>query len=484
MAHDLYLLAPVIIVMATAGIIILADLVLRSRAALVAIVLSGLALAAIVTASFIWRGERGAGFHAILVVDDFSIFFAFLFLATAAIVVIASIEYVARFTARSGEYYALMLISLSGMMLLTSTRDLIAIYVALETVSIPMYALAAFLKTERSTEAGMKYLLIGATSSAILLYGMAFLFGISGTTSLSGIAEAVGAGGDGARPALILAVAFLTAGFGFKMAVAPFHGWAPDVYQGAPTPVTAFLSVGSKAAGFAIVLRVFHEALGSDVIRGDWANVFAAIATVSMIVGNVAAIRQTDIKRMLGYSSIAQAGYFLIGVAAITAGGGSTGASAVLFFLAAYAFTNLGAFTAIIIISARTGSETIADFAGMYRRAPLVALAMAVCMFSLTGIPPAAGFIAKIYIFNAAMQAGLEWLVVIAVLNTGISAFYYIGVVRAMFLLPPASEARVSAGRSLGLALAVTTLGVLIVGVMPLPLMEAARRAASALSLS
>ncbi len=484
MAHDLYLLAPVIIVMVTAGIIILADLVLRSRAALVAIALSGLALAAAVTASFLWREERGTGFHEMLVVDDFSIFFAFLFLATAAIVVVASIEYVARFTARSGEYYALMLISLSGMMLLTSTRDLIAIYVALETVSIPMYALAAFLKTERSTEAGMKYLLIGATSSALLLYGMAFLFGISGTTSLSGIAQAVGAGGDGARPALILAVAFLTAGFGFKMAVAPFHGWAPDVYQGAPTPVTAFLSVGSKAAGFAIVLRVFHEALGSDVIRGDWANVFAAIATASMIVGNVAAIRQTDIKRMLGYSSIAQAGYFLIGVAAITADGGETGASAVLFFLAAYAFTNLGAFTAIIIISARTGSDTIADFAGMYRRAPLVALAMAVCMFSLTGIPPAAGFIAKIYIFNAAMEAGLEWLVVIAVLNTGISAFYYIGVVRAMFLLPPASEDRLPAGRSLGLALAVTTVGVLVVGVLPQPLIEAARHAASALRVS
>ncbi len=484
MGDDVDLLAPVIIVMATAVVIILADLVVREKVLLPLLALAGLAGSAAYTGSFLLRDERGAGFTEMLVVDDFSIFFAFLLVGVAALVIIASIEYAEKLAGRQSEYYALTLLSLSGMMLLASTRDLIAIYVSLEMVSIPLYALAAFLKDDRSTEAGLKYLLLGAISSATLLYGFAFLFGVTGTTSLSGIAEYVAQGNDDTRAALILAVAFLTAGFGFKMAVVPFQMWVPDVYEGAPTPVAAFLSVGSKAAGFAVVLRVFYEGLGDDFISSDWSNVFAGIAAASMVIGNVVAIQQRNIKRMLGYSSIAQAGYFLVGVAAITAGDETLGASGVLFFLAAYAFTNLGAFIAIITISNRIGSDTIADYAGMYRRAPLIALALAVCMFSLTGIPPAAGFIAKVYIFNAAVQADLTWLVVVAVLNTVVSAFYYVGVVRAMFLLPATTDERVGAGLPIRAALGLATLGVLVVGVVPFPLIDAAEQAAGVLRLA
>ncbi len=485
MADDLNLLAPIIIVLATAGVIIIADLFVREKRWLAVLSLAGMAGAAGYAATFLIRDTRASGFERMLIVDDFSLFFTFLFLGIGGLVTLASVDYVRRMEDRQGEYYALSLLSLGGMILLASTRDLIAIYVSLELVSIPLYALAAFLKDDRSTEAGLKYLLLGAISSATLLYGFAFLYGISGTTSLDGIADAVAQADEGTRSALILATAFVAAGFGFKMAVVPFQMWAPDVYEGAPTPVTAFLSVGSKAAGFAIVLRVFYEGLGDEFISDDWSMVFAVIAAASMIVGNVVAIQQTNIKRMLGYSSIAQAGYFLVGVAAITADQDQTlGASGVLFFLAAYAFTNLAAFIAIIAISSRIGSDKIGDFAGMGRRSPWLAIPLAIGMMSLTGVPPTAGFIAKIYIFYAAVQADLEWLVVIAVVNTVFSAFYYIGVVRAMFVTPAASEERVGAGLPIGAALGIATVGVLVFGFIPAPLIDMAEQAAGVLRVA
>jgi NADH-quinone oxidoreductase subunit N len=477
-------LGPELILLCFAGIVVLTDLFWPRRWLPV-----GLSLLAI-TGSLAWAGSlvardmRGTAFDGMLVVDDFSLFFAFLFPGVAMLVILASIEYAERFSRYQGEYYALILTSTVGMMLLAATTDLIAIFIALELTSISLYILVAFLKTVPSSEAGIKYLLLGALSTAITLYGMAFLFGLSGSTSLSDIANTVAAANDDTRAALIMAVVLLTAGLGFKMAVVPFQMWVPDVYEGAPTPITAFLSVGSKAAGFAVMLRIFFEALGDRFISNDWANMFAALAAVSMSVGNVVALVQPNIKRMLGYSSIAQAGYFLIGVAAISANGGdlALGASGVVFFLAAYAFTNLGAFIAIIAISNQTGSDEINSYAGMSRRSPLLALGLTLCLVSLTGIPPTAGFIAKVYIFDAAVQSDLVWLVIVGVLNSVVSAYYYLRVVLQMYAEEPVSEERVPAGLALGLALAIAVGGILIIGILPSLLLEASESAAKVFS--
>jgi NADH-quinone oxidoreductase subunit N len=276
----------------------------------------------------------------------------------------------------------------------------------------------------------------------------------------------------------------LIAGLGFKMAVVPFQMWVPDVYQGAPAPVGAFLSVASKAAAFAVVLRIFYEGMSSEVISDSWSDTFAIVAAVSMTAGNLLAMVQTNVRRLLGYSSIAQAGYILVGIAAISAadGGLSTGASSVLFFMGAYAVTNLAAFIVVIAISARLGTDEIADYAGLGRRAPLLAAALAFALVSLTGIPPTAGFVAKVYIFNAAVESDLIWLVVFAVLNSVASAFYYLRVAGIMFTGEPKSTESVQTTNALKLALMVAVAGILFVGVVPSPLLDAARDAAAIFS--
>lgn len=481
-------LGPVLILLAVAGIIVLADvaflvlgerLLIRKRLAVAGLALAGAG------ASLLWSGlliatdQQGEAFRGTLTVDKFTLFFNFLFAGIAAMVILSSIDYLRR-RLFYAEYYALVLTAAAGLMLLASTLDLIAIFVALELTSVAQYILVAFLKDGRSSEAGLKYLLLGAVSAAMTLYGMAYLFGLSGSTDLRDVAQAVASASDDQRAGYVLAAVFLAAGLGFKMAVFPFQMWVPDVYQGAPTPVTAYLSVGSKAAGFAVVMRIFLVALDDELINSDWSNLFAVIAAISMTLGNVVALVQANIKRMLGYSSIAQAGYFLIGLAAIAAADPqlALGSSSVVFFLAAYAFTNLGAFVAIIAISNRIGSDEIADYAGMARRTPLLALGLTLCLVSLTGIPPTAGFIAKLYIFNAAVRADLVWLAILGVLNSVISAYYYLRVVLNMYTGTPASEERVSAGPYLGLAMATAAVGLLVVGVFPGPLLEAAEAAA------
>lgn len=479
---------PELILLALAGIIVLADLGwalagpgaerLR-RTSLAALALAGAG------GSILWSGlliaydEKGTAFSGMISVDEFALFFNFLFAGIAAMVVLSSIDFLreSRFAA---EYHALVLASAAAMMLLAAATDLIMVFVALELTGISLYILVAFLKDGRSSEAGLKYLLLGAVSSAVTLYGMAYLFGIAGSTSLEEIGQAVSEASGDEKPALVLAAVFLAAGFGFKMAVVPFQMWVPDVYEGAPTPVTAYLSVGSKAAGFAVVMRVFLSALGDGLISSDWANVFAVLAAVSMSLGNVTALVQSNIKRMLGYSSIAQAGTFLIGLAAVAAAEPQllAGTSSVVFFLGTYAFTNLGAFIAVIAISNKIGSEEIADYAGVAKRSPLLALGLTLCLLSLTGIPPTAGFIAKVYVFNAAVQADLVWLAIVGVLNGVVAAYYYLRIVLNMYTAEPASEERIQPGYYLGLAMAVAVVGLLVIGVFPSPLLEASEAAA------
>jgi NADH-quinone oxidoreductase subunit N len=477
-------LGPELILLAIAGIILLADIIVP-RKALLTFAALGATLASILwTGLLIATDQQGEAFSGVLVVDEFSIFFNFLFAGIAFVVILASQDYGEHFRGRETEYQALVLTTAASMMLLAGSRDLIAIFLALELTSVSFYIMAAFLKDSTSAEAALKYLLLGAVSSAVTLYGMAFLFGLAGTTNLEGIAFAVSEAADDNRVALVMAVVLLTAGFGFKMALVPFQMWVPDVYDGAPTPVAAYLSVGSKAAGFAVVMRIFFEALGDRAISEDWSNLFAIIAAITMSIGNILAVTQTNIKRLMGYSSIAQAGYFAVGLAAVSAGDDlGLGGSGLVFFLAAYAFTNLAAFVAIIAISNRIGSDNIADYAGIAKRSPLVAFVLVLAMLSLIGIPPTAGFVAKIFIFNAAVQSDLVWLVLVGVLNSLVSAYYYLRVVLQMFAVDSPAEGKLPVSPAMALALTTAVAGVLVVGILPFPLIEASEEAARALLL-
>jgi len=359
------------------------------------------------------------------------------------------------------------------MMLMAATTELISIYIALELTSISLYVLTGFLKDPKSSEASLKYLLLGAVASALLLFGMALVFGFTGQTQLGAIAQSIQAlspQGVLASPGLILGLVLLIAGFGFKIAAVPFHMWVPDVYEGAPTPITAYLSVASKAAGFALILRVFFSAFGMPQwLSLEWGLIFAILSAIGMFAGNIVAIPQTNIKRMLGYSSIAQAGYLMVGLAVVGFSPATdvVGRSSILFFLAGYAVTNLGAFIAIIAISNKLNSDLIDDYAGMGKRAPILSLALTLCLISLIGIPPAAGFMAKFYIFSGAVQHGLLWLVILGVINSVISAYYYLRVVKVMWLGEPASDAKVPSSGALRVALALSCLGVLLLGIVP-----------------
>jgi NADH-quinone oxidoreductase subunit N len=492
--HDLYLLSPEMSVAALGIVIILLDMVIGRKGILAAVSVAGLAVPLAFSVS-LWQELSGepngqmVGLFNTLAVDHFSLFFKFLVIGILALVVMSSVEYVSRIKQFQGEYYGLMLFSASGMMLLAATTDLIAIYIALELTALPLAALAAFLGNSRSTEAGIKFLLLSAMSSAVLLYGMTLTYGFTGTTQLAEIFERLGTSSDATMPfgsnALFLGVIMMVAGFGFKIAAVPFQMWVPDVYEGSPTPITAYLSVASKAAGFAIILRVFYIAFGE--LSLDWATLFAILSAVSMTIGNLVAIAQSNIKRMLAYSTVAHAGFLMVGVAAIAAkvpvGETTLGPSGVLFYLVAYAVTNLAAFFAIIAISNRTGSDMISSFAGMGRRAPVLAVILAFALISLLGIPPSAGFMGKLYMFSAAMKSDLAWLVLVGVVNSAISAYYYLKVIRVMYMVEPENDEKVPMGYSPRIALYIAGLGILVLGVFPSPLINVAEKAVAILFL-
>jgi NADH-quinone oxidoreductase subunit N len=468
---------PEITLLVFAAAVILLDLFIARKGVLAVVSVIGILVSGLFSISF-WDFNRSF-FNSMLAADPFAVFFKILFLGVALLIILASTDYATKFKRFQGEYYALILISTMGMMLMAAAADLITLFVSLELTSISLYILVSFLKDKKSTEASLKYLLLGATASAVLLYGMALVFGATGATQLTQIFRATvdfGYGSLVVHPALLVGIVLMIAGLGFKIAAVPFQMWVPDVYEGAPTTITAYLSVGSKAAGFALILRVFLEAFQYR-IGNQWAMVFAALAVISMFVGNIAAIPQTNIKRLLAYSSIAQAGYLMVGLAAaglfnpassmLRPAGLAGPQGTVLFFLAAYALTNLGAFIAVIIISNKINSDSIADFSGMGKRAPLLALALTLCLVSLIGIPPAAGFMGKFYLFSAAVREGLLWLVIIAVINSVISAYYYLRVVKVMWFNEAPSMDRVTSSAAPLVALAACCLGVLLLGIIP-----------------
>jgi NADH-quinone oxidoreductase subunit N len=475
---NLTLFIPEIALAVTAVLVILLDLFVHRSYVLKSVSLAGLIVAGVFSVAM-WGDSHPALFNNMLAVDNFAIFFKLLFAGTAFLVILASADYARKFERFQGEYYALILISTLGMMLMAAAADLISLYVSLELTSISLYVLVGFLKDRKSTESALKYLLLGAIASAVLLYGMTLIFGVTEQTQLVAIAQSVTAMGNNTpmgNPALFMGIVLLIAGFGFKIASVPFQMWVPDVYEGAPTTITAFLSVASKAAGFAIILRIFFSAFSMPFwLSHEWGMIFAVLAVISMTIGNVVAIPQTNIKRMLGYSSIAQAGYLMVGLAATGVFSmasssfpqGELAQKGILFFLASYALTNLGAFIAIIAISNKIDSDMIADFTGMGKRAPVLALALTLCLISLIGMPPAAGFMAKFYIFSLAAKNGLLWLVIVAAINSVISAYYYLRVVKVMWFGEAASPEKVPSSAAPRFALFLCCLGVLLLGIIP-----------------
>jgi NADH-quinone oxidoreductase subunit N len=409
-------------------------------------------------------GSREELFGGMIVVDMASLLFQSIFLLVGFITVLLSIRYAAEEGLELGEYYALLLFALLGAMMMASGGDLLIIFLGLEIMSLAQYILAGMRHNVlKSSEAAMKYFLLGAFATGFLLYGISLLYGATGTTNLAGILTAVREGGLTDHPLMSIGMGLLVVGFGFKIAAVPFHMWTPDVYEGAPTPVTALMSTGVKAAAFAALARVLVTALGD--LQGSWAPIFWGMAVLTMTVGNLIAIAQQNIKRMLAYSSIAHAGYLLIAVVAA----GPAGLTGLLYYLLAYAFMNLGAFAVVVAIEQREDRYLLLDdYSGLGFRYPLVGVAMALFMFSLSGLPPTAGFMAKFYVFSAAVEQGYIVLTVIGVLNSLISLYYYLRPIVLMYM--EEAKADVPARHFdpfLLTALVLTILGTILLGLFP-----------------
>ena len=498
---DLKLIAPEIILSLCACVALVMEVVLPYRLSRWTgyFALGAAALAAVSVVVLGWPmlsgdGSTLMGFYGTVKVDGFAVVFKLIFLLAAALTVAVSLRYLDVEGEQRGEYYALVLFATVGMMFLASGYDLIVLYISLELMALTFYVLVGYTKRERrSNEAGMKYFLLGAFSSGILLYGMSLLYGVAKSTNLGDIAPAVAAaastaqelGGLSLRPMVVLAMIALGAGLFFKIAAVPFHMWAPDAYEGAPTPVTAFLSTGSKAASFALLARIFLEALGG--MRVDWAPLLGLVAAVTIMVGNWAAVTQTNAKRLLAYSSISNAGYLLLGVVAAN----EYGYVGLVVYLFVYTFMNIGAFGVIIALRRRgIAGDEVDDLTGLGQKAPGVALMMAIFMLSLGGLPVTGGFIGKWFLFGGLIQRGAAegkswyyWLVAWAAFNTVVSFFYYVRFIRAMYIGEREADARpLSLSAPLRTALVACAVFVILIGVYPQPFIKAAGAVAGALA--
>ena len=432
----------VVLVLAALGIM-MTDLFVKSDAEqpfLMWIGFVGMLGALAVSASF-WGKEAAYGFYGMVVADNFSTFFTTLFLIAGGLTLLMSSGYVRAQGIAAGEYYTLTLFATTGMVLMAQSTDLIMLFLGLEVLSVSLYVLAGMAQdSTRSAESSLKYFMLGAFSTGFLLYGIALLYGACGSTRLADIGSVLAQKQILREPMLLAGMGLLLTGFGFKIAMAPFHMWAPDVYEGAPTPITGFMSVGVKAAAFAALLRVFAGSLAA--LSPHWKELLWIGSVLTMTIGNVAALRQTNIKRMLAYSSIAHAGYILIGVVA----GGAAGTGAVLYYLLVYTLMNIGAFAVVIAIEQKGEKNlNLSAYAGIGSRHLALGAAMAVFMFSLAGIPPFSGFMGKFYIFSAAVKEGYIGLTIIAVLNSLVSVYYYLRVIVLMFMQEPESGAEEAA---------------------------------------
>ena len=433
---DYHAIAPEIILSVTLLVVLLIDLALRPERKWFSMVVAFLGTAAALIVTLTLVGETRSSFGGTYVVDAFAVLFKTFFLATALILELLSLRYFREGRYYQGEYYFLLLSSFLGMLTIASSRDLLMLFISLELVTAPGWLIAGFRKRDpRSNEAALKFFLIGILSTAVMLYGMSLIYGLTGSLRLDEIASSLA---EGAQPVAVAAVLFVVTGFAFKVSSVPFHFWAPDTYEGSPIPVAAFLSVASKAAGFAGLLQIMF--VGFLPLAGSWAPVFAALSVLTMTLGNLIALQQRQVVRLLAYSSVAQAGYMLLpfALAGLGADPGATNqlafSSAVLYILI-YGVMNLGAFAVVIALSRESPRVLVTDFAGLGRRSPPLALAMAMFMISLAGIPPLAGFWAKVFIFQAAIAADQVWLAIVMVVNSVVSLFYYVGIVRQMYFV-------------------------------------------------
>ena len=477
---DIGTISPVVLAVLTAAAILIVDIIVPGRREpIIGAALIGLGLVAM--AILVQAGHSGSAFGGSYSLDNLTVFLDMLFVIIAALTILFAVDYLEPRNLPIAEFAAVLLFAVTGAMLVAGSTDLLLLFVALELMVLPGYMLAGFARRDPySTEGAIKYFLLGSFSSAILLFGLAYVWGMTGTTRVDGVSSALAtAVAHGSlQPGLAMGLAFMTAGVAFKMAAVPFHYWTPDAYQGSPTPVTAYLSVGPKVGAFAIALRLFVGALGP--LKADWLPVVIVLAAATMTLGNLVAITQDNVKRMLAYSSIAHTGYILVGLAAY-AGGQATGLSAILFYGAAYTFMNMGAFAVVTALQRRPGvSSQISTFAGLGRRDPWLGALMALFLLSLTGIPPLAGFWAKAYVILAAIQAG-GWLTAVAVLamiNAAAAAFYYLRVVVYMYMRDPVEEtAPTSPGILFRAGLAIVSVGTLAFGLFP-ALVTAAANAA------
>jgi len=407
-------------------------------------------------------GTAGTLFKQMYVLDPLAIVFKVFVLFATILVFLASIHYLKKVPAFKGEYYFLILLSALGMMLMASANDLLSLFITVEFSTFNFYVLVAYLRDDlKSSEAGLKFFILGVFTAGLLAYGISLVYGETGTLIFSEIAQMK----PHLTPGLVIGFLLIIVALGFKIGAVPFHVWVPDIYEGAPTPITAMLSIAPKGAAFAIILRVLFSTLGD--FKVDWAWLVAVLAALSMTYGNIVAISQTNIKRLLAYSGIAQMGNLLIGVAAGTKMGGDS----LLFYLLTYLFANVGAFTVVIIFSNLTNSDEIEDYSGLSRRSPFLAFAMLVFLLSLAGVPPLAGFIAKLYIFTAAMKEGLIALVTIGAINIVISLYYYLVVVKKIYIQPAKDASSIPVPLPLKAVVMITIAGVLILGIYPGPVM-------------
>lgn len=470
---------PEILLLVLAGLVLLLDLIWKheQRRRLGWVTAAGLiVIAAVSTAAARPGADSELLWGGMIRHDWLGFIFKMLFLFAAAVTALLSMD-LERLGER-GEFYVLMIASTIGMCLMASASNLIMLYLAIETTSIPLYVLAGFMtREEKSTESGFKYLLFGAMSSTVMLYGFSLLFGFTGTTDLSELAAVVTAG-EVPIGALVGSLGLILVGFAFKISAFPFHFWAPDVYEGAPTPIAGFLSTASKAAGFAVVVRFFMVGFSGDDVMPFWVGIITVISVLTMTLGNAVALAQKNIKRLLAYSSIAHAGYALIGVVAFS----ELGLSSVVYYLFAYVVTNLAAFGVVVIFWRIVCSDEIASYAGLSRRSPGLALAMLVAFLSLAGMPPLGGFVAKIFVFAAAVQANMIWLAFVGVLNSIVGLYYYLTVLKVVYLYRSEDENKpLPVTRPQSVALVVLCAGIIVIGTVFGPWFGLSSAAASAI---
>ena len=488
MNNNFLLLLPEFIVTGLAFVVLGLDLFLpeRRKWVLPIVAVVGLVVALVLSLRYLW-GVSDSLYDGVIRVDGYALFFKAFFIALGGVVVLVSVDFVRRNLEHPGEYYGILLFTVVAMMLLAASGELLTAYISLELLSFGLYVLVAYDRyNAKSNEGATKYILLGAFSSALLLFGISQVYGLLGTTRFDEISSAL-ATADPLSPGLILGIALIVAGLGFKVAAVPFHMWAPDAYEGAPIPITAHLAVGSKAAAFALVLRLFAEAFMPIVEQ--WQMLLIGLAVITMLLGNLVALAQSNLKRLLAYSSVGQVGYLLMGVAALAATGSGgvslelshLASNGIMLHLVAYAVTNMAAFLCLAAIYNITGRDDIAGMAGVARRAPLVGLVFAVSLFSLAGLPIFVGFTSKFYLFNAAAAQGLLWVAGIAIFSSLISLYYYLQVVRQLYIEPAEDAAPIPVPRLTLGVLGALFAGMVGLGVYPAPLMEAVQYASDAL---